>query len=448
MVIYETMQDVRALREPLDMMKLFLEFYASLNPYAGSMNPTAKLDGYLRQEFRVTGASPHPESASLYKAGRIWDISGALSSVRIPVTLELDDNTIRSVFMETYGDSFKRPKPLLIVGAGDNASASPLVVDIREEMETLSGRDNEKYGLPKQLEFLARLLGREWTPEERGDLEEYVRQASRSNAAEVRAQEPAVVRDMFASRCMRQVYTFIGTSIFPRFLGVFQVGSLGSPEFETAPRNTGTDFGLFSYMVSDDMFSPCNMINVRGLGGDFSLADDEKKSVRAFLEQVVPEYMGRYGSTLDAVPDGMRYIDLSRHEAVSVGFYTGSLLLDALEDVALMVEVTRFSDLCVPGKDMQVRTNFLVMWLDPGEAARGMVKESCGVLSTMMLDQVWADRVASGARGGMRVRARRRPNPPKTRKGRKGARMRQGRRMTRKPRKLRTLGKKNPRKTR
>ena len=405
--VYDAMRGVRALREPLDMVKLFLEFYATENPYAMRVNPTARMDGYLRSKLQIEGAAPNLGSAGRYRDMRVWDLSGKMRKVDVPGSLELDDVGVRSVFSETYGDSFLRPKPLLVGGAG---GGDALRVDFREALkmtaeEMAADKDSEKrkeaYALEAQADFLGRLLSREWSPEQRAELDAYVKAARSVDMDKTREKETALVKEVFGSRYVRQVYTFIGTSIFPRFLGVFQVGGLGSPDFEKSDRRMGTEFGLFSYMATRDLYSECNMMHVRGLSDDFSLKRTERDAVVKFLRDAAPEYEVHGYSVAQGVPEGMRYVDPDAGTALSVGFYNASLILEGFVDMALLVEVTRFGGM---GKDggMSVTTEFLVLWMCVGDDARHDVRVGCPVLAEMMMDAIWKDQDVRPTKSALR----------------------------------------------
>ncbi len=395
--VYDVMRGVRAVREPLDMVKLFLEFYATENPYVMRVNPTARMDGYLRSKLQIEGAAPNLGSVSRYRDMRVWDLAGKMRAVDVPGSLELDEGAVRSVFSETYGDSFLRPKPLLVVGKGGDGDV--LRVDFREalkmtaeEMVADKGAEKrkEEYALEAQADFLGRLMGRAWSPAQRAELDAYVKAARSVDVDKTREKETALVKEVFGSRYVRQVYTFIGTSIFPRFLGVFQVGGLGSPDFEKSGQRLGSDFGLFAYMATRDLYSECNMMHVRGLSGDFSLKRTERDAVVEFLREAAPEYDAQGYSVAQGVPEGMRYVDPGAGTALSVGFYNASLILDGFVDMALLVEVTRFAGMG-KGAEMRVSTEFLVLWLCVGDDAQHEVRVGCPVLAEMMMDAIWKD---------------------------------------------------------
>ena len=133
-VIYETMHDVRKLTDPLGLVRLFLEYYNTLNPYqSGGLDSVLEMTDYdrsdfisryLRYKFLIKQISPAISSIPRYAEFMVWDLEGSLVPVGIP-NAAIKSTSIVKTIAETYGDSFVRPNYIQVVGMGVAMGVAP-----------------------------------------------------------------------------------------------------------------------------------------------------------------------------------------------------------------------------------------------------------------------------------------------------------------------------------
>jgi hypothetical protein len=118
--VYNEMIKVRELRGPLDLMKLFLSYYNTINPYRmrskyeSDEMAGVKLNQYMYNQFRIKEMSPSVGSGHRYTPLNIWDMEGVLDEVVVPMDRMAQGSELGTVIKETYGDTYRRPNPLWV----------------------------------------------------------------------------------------------------------------------------------------------------------------------------------------------------------------------------------------------------------------------------------------------------------------------------------------------
>ena len=170
-VVYKEMNVVSKIEGPLGLVRLFLSFYNTLNPYSSTYDLKVSgksykelsdadrkgyLSRYLRNGFRIESVMPSSHSDIRYKEDMNWDMEGKLVPETIPQEVVLDNDTLLKTIDETYGDSFARPN--MIVLKGCDGRMMPLDIELtRRDMDMYPNVDEYAYAM--QVEMMKCLLG-------------------------------------------------------------------------------------------------------------------------------------------------------------------------------------------------------------------------------------------------------------------------------------------------
>ena len=428
--VYRTMLKTRGLKEPIDMMKLFLNYYNTINPFrmveltsreqdlAGK-----KLNAYLYSNFRIQEMTPSVGSSHRYLNDlKIWDMEGRLQQVNVPMSKIPEGKELASVVKETYGDTFRRPNPLLIIPS-DDQDDSEYIVDMRK-MET---DDVDEYAVRSEevvWKLIARHLG--YKENESPTIEE-VRQYFDSKEGRSKDEVPSEntpLGKLFKTPLVRKIYALLGISIYYRFMTVFEVGTLGSADFEESNAKNGVNYGLFGYFSTmERKFEfECGMIHVRNPSSDFQVNKGEAAAIRSFLLERAPLYLEQYpdafslgdrGSDNDnsslvplleinqgEKPDSLRVLKLGDNTGVSVVIYEAALLMvDAggYMNMAILVEVNTYRNLDNTENDLEVNTDFKIIWRNKrdNEQTDDFVSNCSGLYDGMMKN-IWESTTKEG----------------------------------------------------
>ena len=422
--VYNEMIKVRELRGPLDLMKLFLSYYNTINPYrmrsAYESEDMAgvKLNQYMYNQFRIKEMSPSVGSGHRYTPLNIWDMEGVLDEVVVPMDRMAQGSELGTVIKETYGDTFKRPNPLWVF---PKKGAPGEYVDMRLMDEVGLKDDVDEYASRAQIRIFSLLMEKvtgsmpsETFPEE---LMTYIRSPNEEPPA---ADTP--LGSLLKSPLVRKVYAMLGISIYYRFMNVFQVGSLGGSNFEDTSHPIGINYGLFGYFstMKASFEQECGFIHLKNPSDDFKVNVGEAAAIRAYLKEKAPFYLKRYADSflvepssggdvdLEAEfkgnrPDSLRVIRLQENEenAVSLAIYEASLLMtDAGEymRMAIVIEVNTYRNMNNEETPMEIITNFCIIWRNRNESEGTLdFENNCTGLNDMLMRNVWKSQKTRGS---------------------------------------------------
>lgn len=437
--IYEEMLQTRNLKDPLELLKLFLNYYNTVNPYNMKATESGfrdedlagkKLNDYVYDNFKVSEISPSPYSVHRYKDLETWDLEGILRTVSVPMRKMERGKELVKVIRETYGDRFQRPKPLWVIKKnpnwkiGDPESMKTIAfwVDMRDGMEELGVKDVFEYADRTFYDFMKLLAGKADVPKaEWPTMEQLIDVGRREKIPE----EGSAMYKWIELPLVRKVFAVIGISIYPRFFKVFEVGSLGGEDFEERTIPIGRDYGLFGYFsTADSRYEhQCGQIMVTGLDPhDFEINMGEAAAVRLFLKQRAPMYFDKYpeafltktkeGETSNddkevdfletysrgEPPDPLTIIKLDEDCAVSISFFDAKLITDyGFMYMALIVEVNIYRNVDNTENPLDVKTDFLILWRNQKEDEAEMSFENtCTGLYEMLMKGVWSSMKKTG----------------------------------------------------
>ena len=432
-VVYRTMLKTRGLKEPIDMMKLFLNYYNTINPFrAEDMTQREKdmagkkLNGYLYSNFRIREMSPSVGSSHRYLNDlSIWDMEGKLDTVAVPMSKMPKDDELARVVKETYGDTFRRPNPLWVIPSEDQDN-SAYFVDMRQ-MDEVGLTDVDEYAVRAEKvvwQLIARHLG---YPEDEWPSMEEVREYFDSKEGRSKDEPPpenSPLGKLFHTPLVRKIYALLGISIYYRFMTVFEVGTLGNDNFEESKVKSGINYGLFGYFSTmERRFEfECGMIHVRNPSADFQVNKGEAAAIRSFLIERAPIYLEKYpdafsigdrGSESDSStpvslldinqgekPDSLRVIMFGDNSGVSVNIFEAALLMvDAggYMNMAILIEVTTYRNLDNTENPLEVNTDFKIIWRNErnNETNENFVSNCSGLYDGMMKN-IWAATAKEG----------------------------------------------------
>lgn len=432
-VVYRTMLKTRGLKEPIDLMKLFLNYYNTINPFrAEDLSKREQemagknLNAYLYQNFRVREMSPSLGSSHRYQNDlNIWDMEGKLEQVAVPMSKMAEGQELAKVMKETYGDTFRRPNPLWVIPSEDQDN-SAYFVDMRQ-MDDVGLTDVDEYAVRAEKvvwQLIARHLG---YPEDEWPSMEEVREYFDSKEGRSKDQPPkenTALGKLFHTPLVRKIYALLGISIYYRFMTVFEVGTLGNENFEEAKVKGGINYGLFGYFSTmERRFEfECGMIHMRNPSTDFQVNKGEAAAIRSFLIERAPLYLEKYpdafsmgtrgsdGESSEPVslldinqgdkPDSLRVIMLGDNTGVSVNVFEASLLMvDAggYMNMAILVEVNTYRNLDNTENPLEVNTDFKIIWRNErnNETNENFVSNCSGLYDGLMKN-VWAATTKEG----------------------------------------------------
>ena len=432
-VVYRTMLETRGLKEPIDMMKLFLNYYNTINPFRAEdltqrekEMAGKKLNGYLYSNFRIREMSPSVGSSHRYLNDlSIWDMEGKLDTVAVPMSKMPKDDELARVVKETYGDTFRRPNPLWVIPSEDQDN-SAYFVDMRQ-MDEIGITDVDEYAVRAEKvvwQLIARHLG---YPEDEWPSMEEVREYFDSKEGRSKDDPPpenSPLGKLFHTPLVRKIYALLGISIYYRFMTVFEVGTLGNDNFEESNVKSGINYGLFGYFSTmERRFEfECGMIHVRNPSADFQVNKGEAAAIRSFLIERAPIYLEKYpdafsigdrGSDSDSSspislldinqgekPDSLRVIMLGDDSGVSVNIFEASLLMtDAggYMNMAIIIEVTTYRNLDNTENPLEVNTDFKIIWRNERDnEVNDNFVSNCSGLYDGMMKNIWAATTKEG----------------------------------------------------
>lgn len=422
--VYATMLKTRSLKEPIDMLKLFLNYYNTINPYRmaeltardNEAMAGKKLNGYLYSNFRVGEMTPSIGSAHRYVDElKTWDMEGKLLKVDVPLAIIPKGNELARVVKETYGDTFRRPNPFWI-NPSEGDDESEYFVDMRR-MDDLGITDVDEYAVRAEKviwQVIARHLG---YPKEEWPTMEEVRKyfdSKEGRSNDVPPPENTPLAKLFETPLVRKIYALLGISIYYRFMTVFEVGTLGGDNFEDSAAKSGVNYGLFGYFstMERQFEMECGMIHIRNPSSDFEINKGEAAAIRSYLLEKAPLYLRKYPDAfllsdqttatpiplLDVnpgdKPDSLRVVMLGEDSGVSVVIYEASLLMvDAggYLPMAIIVEVTTYRNLDNTDNPLEVETQFKIIWRNErdNEVNESFVS-SCKGLYEGLMKNIWA----------------------------------------------------------
>tara|TARA_Y200000002_G_scaffold366908_1_gene358368 strand:- start:4387 stop:6948 length:2562 start_codon:yes stop_codon:yes gene_type:complete len=436
--IYEEMLQTRNLKDPLELLKLFLNYYNTVNPYRmkgavgsdGDDMVGKRLNEYLYDNFKVSEISPSPYSAHRYNDLEIWDLEGILRTVSVPMYKMERGKELVKVIQETYGDSFKRPNPLWLIknnpewkiGDPESKKTIDYWVDMRYGMEQIEVNDVSEYADRAFYDFMELLARKAGVPKAEWPTNEQIKDVTRQEKI---PEEGSAMYKWIELPLVRKVFAVLGISIYYRFFNVFEVGSLGGENFEDKKLLSGLDYGLFGYFSTANLRYEfeCGHINITNLKDDYKINMGEAAALRLFLKQRAPMYFDRYpeafltktkegessddGKEVDLLethpgerPDSLRVIRLDQDNAVTINIYEAKIMImDEGEYMymALIVEVNIYRNVDNTENPMDVTTDFLILWRNQKEDEAEMAFENnCKGLYEMLMKGVWSSMKKTG----------------------------------------------------
>lgn len=432
-VVYKEMNVVSKIEGPLGLVRLFLSFYNTLNPYSSTYDLRVSgksykelsdadrkgyLSRYLRNGFRIESVMPSSHSDIRYKEDMNWDMEGKLIPETIPQEVVVDNDTLLKTIDETYGDSFARPN--MIVLKGCDGRMMPLDIELtRRDMDMYPNVD--EYAYVMQVEMMKCLLGmsdeetklvvRKMLPD-RG----HIRERTEGIEGAVSEKETVSVDVLFGDKLslVGKIYVgVLGTSIYYRFVDEMQIGDIGIINKEDAVNReqllnrSGREFGIladFLTLGKDD----CNMIYLNGSHGNVEVSKGVGLSIRDYLLEKAPEYVDKYPDLYEDAKEGKlselisgsvpsyREIDLSNGTALTVNIYRADLLLTDTETpgffmLSTIVEVNRYKNVDNSDNPLLLTTDFMIVWENKKEDERSEFSSICGGLDKMLMSNIWKD---------------------------------------------------------
>ena len=383
-IIYSEMGAIKNLKEPSDMISLFLSYYSTINPFIKGEKKVSYINIIpMFKEVDIYAASENRYKSNI----QTWDMCGSFYPENIPLDKVMHGDRLVQQISETFGEGFEREgAPTLLITPIPEDDMFIMTNDDKYRLGNEGKTDNEifKFHEEKYIQFINTILKTDTDQIER--VEDYTSDKMKS-----------IVMN---SKLMRKVYDFWRESMDSKFSRLAQnVGSLG--EFFSNDGNNfrgAMDPGLFAYYSQmSDLNLDCAVPFYFGISSSSSYDYSEKlqQSLTHFIKENMPTYIEKFGEKALDSKKGInffRIIDLKNNtgQALEITNIITSTD-DGPDTIGICAELNSVKNLNNSDAPLIYDRKFLILWEEPKDHVILSLKNSCDRLYDCVFKNIWDD---------------------------------------------------------